>query len=158
MKQIEAYHISRSLGLPILGICRGEQLINVAEGGSLYQDFSEVHVPDGFDPVNHGVYDNPEVPCHEVLLDPKTNLFKLFGKSQIIVNSTHHQMVHNIGKHLRPAARAFDGVIEAIESTDGSWTLGVQWHPEMLIRKSDDFLCIFKKLVEEASKVHPKSQ
>ena len=110
--------------LPVLAICRGMQLFNVAHGGTLIQhlDNSAVHV----------VRDNdPALPVHQILVEPGTRLAAILGKGAHAVNSRHHQAVERVGAGLRVTARSTpDGVIEALERSDGSFALAVQWHPE----------------------------
>lgn len=132
---------------PVLGICRGSQLINVAFGGSLIQDLGPgIHVaavPGGDEPLED-VWTN-----HDVTLGDGTRLAALLGDTRIDVRVGHHQAVDRVGDGLRAAARAEDGVVEAVESAnpDDGWILGVQWHPEeaksdpaMLDRLLDGFV------------------
>ncbi len=121
--------------LPILGICRGCQLINVARGGSLFQDLATdlggeiVHRDqDAYDKLEHGVE-----------LVEGTRLAEAYPGRQQRVNSVHHQGIKELGVGLRVAARAVDGVIEAIEFDDpAQFVLGVQWHPEWLPNSSTE--------------------
>ncbi len=127
------------LDLPILGICRGEQVLNVALGGSLIQD-----VPDhyGCDPERHQ-HGTPEVPDmhHRVQLAPGSRLRALLGEDAFLVNSRHHQAVQRvapplvaIGWHLDTTHPDTGPIIEAVEATDPNrWVFGVQWHPENLV-------------------------
>lgn len=115
---------------PILGICRGMQLINVAFGGTLIQDIkttiphlTEKHLI----PPEDGMW---YIPAHEVIIEPNTYLFKNIEEKRFTVNSVHHQMADQIGKKLRVAARSPEGVNEALEYDGDSFVLGVQWHPE----------------------------
>ena len=130
------------LGLPILGICRGEQVLNVALGGSLIQD-----IPSYFacGPEVHRC-GNSDVPLllHHVTLDPTSRLAGLLGHSEISVNSRHHQAVGRVAPGLRAVgwhpetARNGERLIEAIEAMEPSrWAFGVQWHPENLVQLTD---------------------
>ena len=118
---------------PILGICGGEQLMNVASGGDLIQD------------INHSIktkieheQPNPrDQISHEILIQKNSKLHKIINNESIKVNSAHHQSVNNLGKDFISTARAPDGVIEAIEHTKHRWCLGLQWHPEFLITNND---------------------
>lgn len=127
-------------GIPVLGVCRGAQVINVVFGGTLVMhlptDVGEAHSYFGYPPHHRS---------HEVLIEPGTLLFRILGRSAK-VNSFHHQAVDRVGAGLRVAARAADGVVEAIESTDTS-VLGVQWHPELF----DQADPVFGWLVEQAA-------
>ena len=120
---------AKAKAAPVLGICRGSQLINVAFGGSLIQDLGPgIHVaavPGGDEPLED-VWTN-----HDVSLAEGTRLAALLGDAPIDVRVGHHQAVGRVGEGLRIAAQAEDGVVEAIESANPEeWVLGVQWHPE----------------------------
>jgi putative glutamine amidotransferase len=108
-------------GLPILGICRGAQAVNVARGGTLHQ-----HV------AGHRQTEVGTVPTHTVTVAEGTLLAALAGPGTLAVNSFHHQAVDRPGTGLRVTARAADGTIEAIEDRTGRFVLAVQWHAEML--------------------------
>ena len=112
-------------GIPVLGICRGLQLLNIALGGSLYQDLETALDT----PVRHRKYPNQDAE-HVVFLEWGTRLFALLGRRSIRVNSAHHQGIKKLGKGLRVAARSEDRVIEGIELPDHPFFIGVQWHPE----------------------------
>jgi putative glutamine amidotransferase len=111
--------------VPVLGICRGIQLVNVALGGTLLQ-----HVPDAVGQ-DHMCADALDQPVHEVALAPGSRLAALYGRDRMRVNSIHHQAVDRPGRGVRVTATAPDGTVEGIESRDGR-VLGVQWHPELL--------------------------
>jgi len=105
---------------PLLGICRGLQLLNVQAGGSLHQDVPE-----------HARYDvRPDVRTHSIVIEPASRLNLMFGSS-LEVNSLHHQTVDTVGADLSVVARADDGTVEALEMV-GRDVIAVQWHPEML--------------------------
>jgi putative glutamine amidotransferase len=110
----------------VLGIGLGMQQLNVFAGGTLH-----LHLPND-NPRAMPHYDQTGAPHrHMVLIEPNTRLDDVYGTPELRVNSTHHQAVNQIGKRMRVAAKAPDGVIEAIESTDPNWfCVGVQWHPE----------------------------
>ncbi|HEY2911395.1 MAG TPA: gamma-glutamyl-gamma-aminobutyrate hydrolase family protein, partial [Gemmataceae bacterium] len=112
--------------IPVLGIGLGMQQLNVFAGGTLH-----LHLPvDNPKAMPH--FDQTGAPHrHMVLIEENTRLDDIYGTQELRVNSTHHQAVNQIGKRMRVAAKAPDGVIEAIESTDPNWfCVGVQWHPE----------------------------
>jgi len=112
--------------MPILGICGGQQLLNVALGGSLIQ-----HLPDESKDFLDHVQPHPfNEPSHEITVVKDTLLHRILGAEKISVNSVHHQAVRNLGKGLIINAVAPDGVIEGIESPDYAYCLGLQWHPE----------------------------
>jgi putative glutamine amidotransferase len=124
-------------GLPILGICRGEQMLNVALGGSLVQDISHHY---GLAERQHLVGSSEEaVEAHRVTVAPGSRLARLVGDGLVTVNSRHHQAVLTVAPCLRAVAWFHDrerGVelVEGVEAADGRWAVGVQWHPENLVR------------------------
>lgn len=124
--EIALYRAARAAGKPVLGICRGIQVINVAEGGSLHQ-----HVPALGRGVQHSQADKGGRPHHRVTLAASSRLRGGFGSDAVFVNTYHHQGLDRLGAGLRAVAHADDGLIEAVEGTTGAWLLGVQWHPEM---------------------------
>ncbi len=116
-------------GMPIFGICRGMQILNVALGGTLYQD-----VPSqlGADVLNHWQTTPKNHSTHEVEVLEDSYLAEITDRQTVEVNSYHHQGIKDLAKTLAVAARSADGLIEALESRDFSdrWLVGVQWHPE----------------------------
>jgi putative glutamine amidotransferase len=113
-------------GMPVLAICRGIQILNVAFGGSLVQDLPSQR-PDGLRHVQ-------EAPItarwHDARVQPGSRLAELVGAENLPVNSYHHQALNRLGEGLRPVAWAEDGVVEGVETGDERWVVGVQWHPE----------------------------
>lgn len=138
---LEAYNMD----MPILGICRGAQLINVALGGSLYQDinlqFSNCH---GHMQSEMQVYDF----FHQVIIDKDSKLFDIFKSRELEVNSFHKQAIKALGDNLKVTATAKDGIIEGIEGISRKFLVGVQWHPEDLSLKHKDFVKLFKALID----------
>ena len=114
--------------LPTLGICRGQQLLNVALGGSLYQDLRH----QGATTVEHSDADGRARTAlmHRVRLDPDSRLAQLIDETSIDVNSLHHQAVKSVAPRLRATGKSDDGIIEAIESPERRFWIAVQWHPE----------------------------
>jgi len=135
--------------IPIFGICKGIQILNVAFGGTLFQDLkyagleSDSHRQKANDICNHK---------HTINVEKNSLLSKLIpNKDKLFVNSFHHQAVKELGKGFSVDAKSDDGIIEAIHLNDEShWVFAVQWHPEQLIRTSDDFIPIFNEFVKQA--------
>jgi putative glutamine amidotransferase len=132
--------------LPVLGICGGMQLINVAYGGTLIQDL-KLELPTA---ASHQQHHDRSQPLHPVEVRDGSLLADCVGKGALMVNSTHHQAVKLIGNGLNPSAVAPDGVVEAIESKDGSFVVGVQWHPEQMIDTVPPHLGVYKTFVNKA--------
>ena len=120
-------------GMPVLGICGGQQLLNVILGGTLIQ-----HIPDSVQDALAHEQPNPRTePGHEVLVEAGTLLERVTGARRLAVNSAHHQAADRVGPGIVVSATAPDGVIEAIEDPKRRFCLGVQWHPEYLISPGD---------------------
>jgi putative glutamine amidotransferase len=125
--EIALVHAAREAGKPILAICRGPQLLNVALGGTLVQDIPS-QLPDA---IPHDVRDTRDTRTHDVIIEPGSRIAKAVDATRITVNSLHHQAILQVAPSLRVTARAPDGVIEGVESEgDGWWVVAVQWHPE----------------------------
>ncbi|HEY8448786.1 MAG TPA: gamma-glutamyl-gamma-aminobutyrate hydrolase family protein [Thermomicrobiales bacterium] len=137
-------------GLPLLCICRGIQVLNVALGGTLYQ-----HVPDEHPgALNHRQHENgiaASEPGHVIHAEPGSLLAAVYGMSSIQVNSFHHQAIKEPSGDLRVDGRADDGLIEAVSLADRESVLGVQWHPEMMFRAHTEHLRPFLWLVQTAA-------
>lgn len=129
--------------LPVFGICRGIQVMSVAMRGSLYQD-----VPSQLtDPLTHPAKNSSEDSEHEIEIESNSRLCKLVEKRGDKVNSAHHQAVDEIGEGFIVTARSADGVIEAMENPSKDFVLGVQYHPERMIR-TEEFREHRRKLFE----------
>jgi putative glutamine amidotransferase len=131
---------------PVLGVCRGMQLLNVACGGTLHQ-----HVPDV---VGEEVEHRSPLPGvkagHDVEILPGTMLQRIIGRESLHVNSFHHQGIDDLGRGLRVAACSADGLIEGVEGTGDSFVLGVQWHVESLTADQPRHAAIVAALVVAA--------
>jgi putative glutamine amidotransferase len=125
--EIELVRLARQQDLPLLAVCRGIQLVNVALGGTLTQDLPTAEPPRP----GHLVLETWDGPAHPVRLEPGSLLYRLLG-AEIGVNSLHHQAISRLAPGLRVAGRAPDGVIEAVEYDGARFLVAVQWHPEML--------------------------
>ncbi len=122
------------LRIPILGICRGAQILNVALGGSLYQDLSYIKS----NRIKHDNVTNQSYLSHKIKISPNSFLGDIYGE-EIWTNSFHHQSVKELGKGLKVIARSTDRIIEGFEGLiNNTLVLGVQWHPEMLAAKNDE--------------------
>lgn len=126
--ELELATLALKRDLPVLGICGGAQAINVALGGSLYQDIA-TQLPDAGE---HQQSARRTIPGHRVQVQKRTRLHKIIGRQSLEVNTTHHQAIKKLGRGLVINAVAGDGVIEGIESTRHQFVLGLQWHPEVL--------------------------
>lgn len=140
--EIAMLHGAIERGMPVLGVCRGMQVLNVALGGTLVQHIPEVN---GVAPHRRGVgtFDGTE---HVVELEPGSLAARAAGEEVHTARCHHHQAVHELGEGLAVTGRARqDGIIEAIELSNGAWVLGVQWHPE-----ADERSRLFASLTDAA--------
>lgn len=130
--------------IPFLGVCGGQQLLNVVTGGTLMQ-----HIPDEQpSDIQHEQKEPKHIPTHAVMIEAGTRLHSILDDLEIRVNSTHHQAVKALGQGCIVSARAPDGIIEAIEMPEKRFCIGVQWHPEYGSTPSDHK--IFRALVGAA--------
>ncbi|MCC8368922.1 MAG: gamma-glutamyl-gamma-aminobutyrate hydrolase family protein [Rickettsia endosymbiont of Oxypoda opaca] len=152
--EFEILVLKKSLArnIPVLGICRGMQLLNIAFGGNLIQ-----HIPDYIKNNNQDIIINHEQPTpknivsHSITIEAGTKLAKITNnKTHVMVNSTHHQAIDRVGSGLVVSAKANDGIIEAIELQNHKFIIGVQWHPEYLNDNNVD-LNLFKELIKASS-------
>jgi putative glutamine amidotransferase len=135
---------------PVLGICRGNQVLNVAAGGTLVQDVPST----GTQLVHMGewvrVVDDPPSCFHEIDVLAGTQLARWLGAGRHVVNSYHHQAFERLGDGLRTAAVAPDGTIEAVESSNGAFAVGLQWHNEFHMRADERYARPLQALVSAA--------
>jgi putative glutamine amidotransferase len=132
---------------PMLGICRGMQLLNILRGGTLHVDMAPTDV-------THNPEPGIEWAVHDVALSADSVLAGAFGRDRMPVASGHHQSVDRVGGGLRVSARAADGCVEAIEASDdpqAAWAVGVQWHPEALVPDSELRLPLFRELLTQVA-------
>lgn len=130
--------------MPLLAVCRGMQLMNVALGGSLIQDLA--HAGGGY--LLHDLTSYSENTGHGIEIRPDTLLLSVVGRARILVNSYHHQAVAEPAAALVASARSSDGVIEALELPGHPFCLGVEWHPERSTANSPESTAIFRAFVE----------
>lgn len=135
---------------PVLGLCRGHQVLNVALGGTLWQDIP-AQVPGAIrhDYFPTAGYDRDYL-AHEVALVPGSRVHAAFGQPTIRVNSMHHQAVKTLAPALTPAGRSPDNLIEAFEAGPGQFLVGVQWHPEIFEPTDEPTRRLFLAFVEAA--------
>lgn len=145
--EIDATRAALDGGRPVLAICRGLQLLNVALGGTLHQDIAS----DPGTPVRHSQQEPRDQPTHTVKVAPGSRLGAILGAEELEVNSMHHQAVKDVGARLVPVAWAPDQIIEGLELEGRSrFVLGVQWHPEELVGGSEPARRLFAALVAAA--------
>jgi len=131
--------------LPILAVCRGLQVLNVARGGTLHQ-----HLPDVVgDQIRHRQHEPGNESTHCVTLSAGSQLSSILGPGRLEVNSFHHQAVEEVGENLAITGRAADGTVESIEALDREFVLGVQWHAECLVDRPKQ-AALFAALVQAA--------
>jgi putative glutamine amidotransferase len=133
--------------LPVLGICRGIQVLNVALGGTLYQDIAS-QIPES---LCHTPKTDKAVNTHSVRTKPGSRLHKLFGQREIWVNGKHHQAVKHLAPGLVATAHAKDGVVEGVELSGKRFAVGVQWHPEGTWREDSYSQKLFSAFVQTAA-------
>jgi putative glutamine amidotransferase len=134
-------------GLPLFGICRGIQIMNVAAGGALYQDIaSQMDTP-----ITHTLVRGPrDAMAHSVQIVTGSRLASIIDRPAIEVNSLHHQAIKTVADPFRVTAQAPDGVIEAIEGRNGGFCLAVQWHPEELTDQVPAMANLFRSFIASA--------
>jgi putative glutamine amidotransferase len=137
-------------GMPVLGLCRGLQILNIAAGGTLFQDVraqrfgSQKH---DYEPPDH----TRDFLAHDVELVSGSRLHALVGAASAAVNSMHHQGIQRLGTGLTATAYAPDGLIEAIEGDGSSFAVAVQWHPESLEPNDEVSRALFREFVVAAA-------
>lgn len=130
--------------IPILGICRGLQLINVYLKGTLYQD---IYI-EKENVLGHTSFSTIKKGHHNININKDSFIYDVFKKSKIVVNSYHHQAIKELGLDLKITAKSDDDIIEAIEGVKNKNILGFQFHPEEMVDNDDKFLKLFKKFIK----------
>jgi putative glutamine amidotransferase len=151
--ELRLLHWALDDNLPILGVCRGAQTLNVAAGGTLLQDISD-ELPQA---IRHQYFPEKQrdYVAHEIEVTAHSHLARIIGQNAR-VNSFHHQAVRQVAPNFRAVAYAPDGVIEAIEHTDREFVIGVQWHPEGLIAFDGAMRALFETFVRHSRRTHSR--
>lgn len=147
LMELEIARFASQRDLPILAICRGIQVLNVSQGGTLYQDIP-VQVKEG---INHSQKADKGVNTHSISIETKTSLHRIFRKKEIWVNGKHHQAIKELAPGLIMSAKAKDGIVEAVEHPSKKFVLGVQWHPEGTWKEDPYSKKLFRAFVQAAS-------
>ena len=147
--QMEKYLLERVLHLdkPILGICRGIQILNAVLGGTLYQDLPTEHPSE----ITHRQKPPYDKPAHNVQLMLDSPLFLLLKKLTLGVNSCHHQAIKELSSALTPMAYSEDGLTEAVYKAGARFVWAVQWHPEFSYESDENSLAIFREFIKRAA-------
>lgn len=150
--ELKLYKKAAEKNIPILGICRGAQIMNVAAGGNLYQDIYYQRQN-----TNCHSYDiSKALEFHNVEIITDSKLFEILKVKELRTNSLHHQSIKETGKGYKPTAFAKDGIIECIESENLTFAMGIQWHPEVMYNKLPIFANIFRAFIEHCENYHNK--
>jgi len=139
---IEIIHSTIERDAPLLCICRGSQLLNVALGGDLIPDIENYHP-------HRGGSGDPMFKDEQVILEPGSAIHQILGRDRLAVRSGHHQAVNRLGAGLVVSARAEDGIIEGTELPSATWVVGVQWHPEDDDGSASDRRALFTAFVDQ---------
>ena len=145
---IKLLQLAAERSVPVLGICRGIQLINIAFGGSLYQDLPVQYYDKS---IRHRQSQSSEEATHSVIVENFTVFSDIVKEQTLMVNSAHHQAIKDVAKGFRIAGKSSDKIVEVIEKIDDdNWILGVQFHPEMRVTRDVAMRRIFQRFIEEA--------
>lgn len=145
--ELMMFKLALEMDKAIFGICRGMQLINIGLGGDIYQDIN-TQVPTAY--IQHAQALAGDLPAHDVAVVSGSHLESVVG-SHPYVNSRHHQAIRKLGQGLKITAKAPDGIIEGIESSEGQQILAVQWHPENLAQQQKEDQALFNDFVKRAA-------
>lgn len=139
--EVELCKLALKNNIPILGICRGCQILSIASGGKIYQDINSIAS------IKHSQQAPKYYPTHFVNLEKNSKLIGIYDCNKLKVNSFHHQAVNTLGDDMIVCAKSNDGIIEAIEHKINKFVIGVQWHPESMFKKYSIHLNLFKEFV-----------
>jgi len=143
--ELELFKRAYERNIPVLGICRGLQIINIALKGTIYQDIF-VQLPYS---IAHVYSENVCQGFHTINVLKDSLLYEIFEKDKLVVNSQHHQSIKDLGENLKVTSTAVDGIVESIESTNDKFVLGVQFHPEAMIYNDIEFAKLFNYFVNK---------
>jgi putative glutamine amidotransferase len=141
--EIELYKTAKEKDIPILGICRGMQLINVAEGGTLFQELPKSDI-------DHFIGNDGWIPYHDLFLEKDTKIHDIFKTDKYTISSIHHQAVNKLGNNLLASGTAKDGIIEIIEHPKHNFIIGVQGHMEKLVRNFPLYAEMVSKFIDRS--------
>ncbi|HWR38296.1 MAG TPA: gamma-glutamyl-gamma-aminobutyrate hydrolase family protein [Patescibacteria group bacterium] len=147
--ELELARLAAGEKKPLLGICRGIQVLNVAYGGTLFQDLGQI---EGCNIKHFQSTTYRDAVTHTVVIEPGSALADIVGAETVQVNSFHHQSLKKVAPGLSVTAYSRDGVVEAVESRGEHFVLGIQWHPELLTGKYPAMLALFEALIKVAKK------
>lgn len=131
------------LNKPILGICRGMQIMNVALGGSLHQENPDLTI-------KHDLHTDHWIPYHQLIIEKTSLLYQMIKKTETVISSIHHQSIQRLASELKVTARAPDGCIEAVEALDRRFIVGLQGHPEKITDNFPEYTSLFREFVRLA--------
>lgn len=151
--EIAAVRYTRAQHKPLLAICRGAQVLNVALGGTLYQDLPSQY-PGALQHMQKAARGQD---THWAEIAEGSGLHRIFGQTRVRINSLHHQALERVADGLVVTATASDGVIEAVEDPEAAFTIGVQWHPESMWARDSLMKALFQDFVEH-SRVYAEQQ
>ena len=152
--ELEAARVAKRTGIPTLAICRGCQVVNVALGGTLFEDIEDFYESSNGPAIEHQQTPghSRQEPTHPVDIQTNSALAEIVEGVCIETNTMHHQSLRRVAHGLRVVARARDGMIEGVEAADGHpFFIGVQWHPEELVGRDEPSRRLFRKFVEKAA-------
>ena len=148
--EYELFKLAQEKNIPVLGICRGLQIMNTYAGGTLHQDLCFINSDKPI--LKHWQGNHPSQETHLVSVEEGSKLSSIFGEQSFLVNSFHHQVLDKVAEGYKVVAKASDVVVEAIEKVDANFVVGVQWHPEMMHKTNEKMAKLFATLVEKSRK------
>ncbi len=141
--EIELCKTALKKNIPILGICRGCQVLAIASGGNIYQDIYSQYKTN----IKHSQQAPKYYPTHNITIESNSKIFNIYNMKRISVNSFHHQSISIVSKEFIISAKSDDNIIEAIEHKYNKFCIGVQWHPETMFERYSNQLELFKAFI-----------